>query len=82
MSYFETKARREAKQLHVNELNAKHRKAKITKPILNELTTSMQEVEKAIQQAILKMRIATGKLMYPMMSRSFLNSIRGHIYLT
>ena len=48
--YFETKARREAKQIHVNELNAKHRKAKITKPILSELTTSMQEVENAIKE--------------------------------
>ena len=50
VSYFETKARREAKQIHVNELNVKHRKAKITKPILSELTTSMQEVENAIKE--------------------------------
>jgi len=50
VSYFEAKARREAKQIHVNELNVKHRKTKITRPILNELTNSMQEVENAIKE--------------------------------
>ena len=50
VSYFEAKERREAKQILVNELNVKHRKTKITKPFLNELTTSMQEVENAIKE--------------------------------